>query len=42
MKRLLWPETSEALKVNFWDTWTLERLEEEEDPVWKTEKEHQE
>lgn len=34
------PETSEALKVEFWGTWTFERLEEKEDSADKTEKEH--
>lgn len=33
---------SEALKVNFWGTWTFERPVEEKDPADKTEKEHQE
>lgn len=34
------PETREALKVEFWGTWTFERLEEKEDSADKTEKEH--
>ena len=33
---------SEALKVDFWGTWTFERLVEEEDLADKTGKENQE